>query len=153
MKSFIIILLLVVNLTCFSQSNVEQRDPLYQQEYQSELMQKNSSITLSKYNSSTINEISLVLKTEAKRCPNGNGIELTLSDGEVLRFDSLEINCTPSEETKFNLTGSIVLTPELYKKLSQTEITEFRLDNLNVPVVYKEKEEDLKGLFKFSELF
>jgi hypothetical protein len=49
--------------------------------------------------------------------------------------------------------GSIILTPELYKKLSESEITEFRLGNQKVPVVYKEKEENLKGLFKFSESF
>ncbi|WP_396183011.1 hypothetical protein [Flavobacterium sp.] len=153
MKVQIIFLLLFIHLSCFSQIKVEQRDPLYQHDYESELIQENSSIIISKYKSSTINEISLVLKTEAKRCPDGYGIELTLSDGEVLKFDNLEVNCSALEARKFNLMGSIILTPELYKKLSESEITEFRLGNQKVTVVYKEKEENLKGLFKFSESF
>ena len=153
MKVQIIFLLLFIHLSCFSQIKVEQRDPLYQHDYESELIQENSSIIISKYKSSTINEISLVLKTEAKRCPDGYGIELTLSDGEVLKFDNLEVNCSALEARKFNLMGSIILTPVLYKKLSESEITEFRLGNQKVTVVYKEKEENLKGLFKFSESF
>ena len=153
MKVQIIFLLLFIHLSCFSQIKVEQRDPLYQHDYESELIQENSSIIISKYKSSTINEISLVLKTEAKRCPDGYGIELTLSDGEVLKFDNLEVNCSAMEARKFNLMGSIILTPVLYKKLSESEITEFRLGNQKVTVVYKEKEENLKGLFKFSESF
>lgn len=142
-----------IHLSCFGQTKVEQRDPLYQHDYESQLIQENSSIIISKYKSSTLNEISLVLKTESKRCPDGYGIELTLSDGEVLKFDNLEVNCTPSETRKFNLMGSIILTPELYTKLSKSEIKEFRLGNQTVPVVFKEKEENLKGLFKFSESF
>ena len=74
MKVQIIFLLLFIHLSCFSQIKVEQRDPLYQHDYESELIQENSSIIISKYKSSTINEISLVLKTEAKRCPDGYGI-------------------------------------------------------------------------------
>ncbi|MBN8565152.1 MAG: hypothetical protein J0M25_00255 [Flavobacteriales bacterium] len=153
MKVQIIILMFFIHLSCFGQTKVEQRDPLYQHDYESQLIQENSSIIISKYKSSTLNEISLVLKTESKRCPDGYGIELTLSDGEVLKFDNLEVNCTPSETRKFNLMGSIILTPELYTKLSKSEIKEFRLGNQTVPVVFKEKEENLKGLFKFSESF
>ena len=153
MKVQIIILMFFIHLSCFGQTKVEQRDPLYQHDYESQLIQENSSIIISKYKSSTINEISLVLKTEAKRCSDGYGIQLTLSDGEVLKFDNLEVNCTPSETRKFNLMGSIILTPELYTKLSKSEIKEFRLGNQTVPVVFKEKEENLKGLFKFSESF
>jgi hypothetical protein len=153
MKVQIIILLFIIHLGCFGQTKIEQRDPLYQNDYEAELVHENSSIIISKYKSPTINEISLVLKTEAKKCPDSNGIHLTLSDGEVLKFDNLEVNCTSLEARRFNLMGSIHLTPELYKKLSESEITEFRLGNLKVPVVYKEKEENLKGLFKFSESF
>ena len=121
MKVQIIILMFFIHLSCFGQTKVEQRDPLYQHNYESQLIQENSSIIISKYKSSTINEISLVLKTEAKRCSDGYGIQLTLSDGEVLKFDNLEVNCTPSETRKFNLMGSIILTPELYTKLSKSE--------------------------------
>lgn len=153
MKSNYIFLILFMNLIGYSQTAKEQRDPLYQNDYESELVYENSSIIISKYKSSTINEISLVLKTDAKKCPDSNGIHLTLSDGEVLKFDNLEINCTTLEAGRFNLMGSIILTPELYKKLSESEINEFRLGNQKVPVVYKEKEESLKGLFKFSESF
>lgn len=153
MKPNYIFLLLFMNLIGYSQSAKEQRDPLYQNDYESELVHKNSSIIISKYKSSTINEISLVLKTQAKKCPDSNGIHLTLSDGEVLKFDNLEVNCTALEAGRFNLIGSIILTPELYKKLSESEISAFRLGNQKVPVVYKEKEENLKGLFKFSESF
>lgn len=153
MKSTVFLLFLLANVLCFGQSAAEQRDPLYQHDYESELLQENSSIIISKYKSSTINEISLVLKTQAKKCPDSNGIHLTLSDGEVLKFDNLEINCTTLEAGRFNLMGSIILTQELYKKLSESEITAFRLGNQKVPVVYKEKEENLKGLFKFSESF
>lgn len=153
MKPNYIFLLLFMNLIGYSQSAKEQRDPLHQNDYESELVHENSSIIISKYKSSTINEISLVLKTKAKKCPDSNGIHLTLSDGEVLKFDNLEINCTTLEAGRFNLMGSIILTPELYKKLSESEINEFRLGNQKVPVVYKEKEESLKGLFKFSESF
>lgn len=153
MKVQIIILSFLIHLNCFGQTKVEQRDPLYQNDYEAELVHENSSIIISKYKSSTLNEISLLLKTEAKRCPDGYGIQLTLSDGEVLKFDNLEVNCTPSETRKFNLMGSIILTPELYTKLSKSEIKEFRLGNQTVPVDFKEKEENLKGLFKFSESF
>jgi hypothetical protein len=153
MRSTVVLLFLLAYVLCFGQSAVEKRDPLYQNDYESQLIQENSSIIISKYKSSTINEISLVLKTEAKRCSDGYGIQLTLSDGEVLNFDNLEVNCTPSETRKFNLMGSIILTPELYTKLSKSEIKEFRLGNQTVPVVFKEKEENLKGLFKFSESF
>ena len=153
MKSNLIMLLLFVNLICFSQAKVEQRDPLYQNDYEAELMHENSAIIISKYKSSTINEISLVLKTEAKKCPDSKGIQLTLSNGEVLRFDMLAIDCSPSDTKKFTLKGSVILTEKLYKKLSESEITEFKLGNQKVPVVYKEKEENLKGLFKFSESF
>ncbi|RAR49849.1 hypothetical protein [Flavobacterium lacus] len=153
MKFNFILLFLFMNFACFSQSAKEQRDPLYQNDYEAELMHENSSIVISKYKSSTVNEISLILKTEAKKCPDTKGIYLTLSDGEVLRFDNLEVNCSTSNMKNFFLNGNVILSEELYLRLSQTEIKEFSLGNHSVPVVYKEKEENLKGLFKISESF
>ena len=151
MKSKFTILLLFIGLMSYCQSNVEKRDPVNQQDFETMLISNNSSIVLSKYKSKTINEIALIFKTETDACNNNHGINLTLFSGEKLNFENSKITCSESETKKYKLSRSLILTPELYKKLSQTEIKEFNLGGVTVPVNYLQKDEDLKGLFKFSE--
>lgn len=151
MKKLFLLLLLNLGLQSYSQSNTEKRDPLYLQEFESELLLNGSSIRVSKYKSATINETSLKLITEKAVCNDAHGVVLTLLSGEKLTFADAKVSCVPSETKKNKLTGNIILTPELYKKLSQTEIVKFELGGVSVPVHYKEKGENLKGLFKMSE--
>ncbi|UMY65427.1 MULTISPECIES: hypothetical protein [unclassified Flavobacterium] len=151
MKSKLTFLILLIGFISYCQSNNEARDPINQQDFESMLTSNNSSIVISKYKSSTLTEITLIFKTETDVCDNSNGIHLTLFTGEKLDFENAKISCSELGAKKFKLMGSIVLTPELYKKLSQTEITDFRLGNTNVPVNFREKGENLIALFKFSE--
>jgi hypothetical protein len=153
MKSKFTILILFIGLISYCQSNVEYRDPVNQQDFETMLKSNNSSIVISKYKTKTINEITLIFKTETDSCNNNEVISLTLLSGEKLNFENSKITCTKSETKKYNLSGNLILTTELYNKLSQTEITEFNLGGITVPVNYLEKEEDLKGLFKLSESF
>lgn len=146
MKTKFTILILLISCIAYCQSNVQKRDPINQNDYELTLTKKNSTITISNYKTSTINENSLVLKTEADNCNQTNGIYLTLSNGEVLSFDNNKATCTETETKKYSLIGTIILTPELYKKLSQIEIIEFRFGKLKVPVEFKEKGENLRGL-------
>ena len=153
MKSKFTILILFIGLMSYCQSNLEKRDPVYQHGFETMLIFNNSSIVISKYKSATINEVTLIFKTETEACTNNNGISLTLFSGEKLNFEDSKISCSELETKKYKLTSSLILTPELYKKISQTEIIEFNLGGVKVPVNYLEKGENLKGLFKFSESF
>lgn len=151
MKYKFIFFILLVSFSSYCQPNTEKRDPVNQNDYESMLKWNNSSIRISKYKSATINENKLILKTETEICNETKGISLTLSNGEVLNFENTKVTCSKLETGKYDLTGSFILTPELYNKLSQTEITEFRLGKIKVPVDFKEKGENLQQLFKFSE--
>jgi thioredoxin-related protein len=153
MKSKFTFLILFIGFISYCQSNTEQRDPINQQDFESMLVSNNSSIVISKYKSSTINEITLILKTETETCNDNHGISLTLFTGEKLNFKNNKIACSESEKKRYKLSGSLILTPELYNKLSQTEIIEFNLGGVIVPVNFKEKGENLRALFKFSESY
>jgi hypothetical protein len=93
------------------------------------------------------------LKTETEACTAKNGITLTLFSGEKLYFDTILVACNQLETEKYKLSSSFILTPDLYNKLSQTEIVEFTLGDVIIPVHFKEKGENLRGLFKFSESY
>jgi hypothetical protein len=153
MKSIFTILTLFISLLSYCQSSVEQRNPVYQTSFESLLILNNSSIEISRYKSPTINEITLILKTETEACTAKNGITLTLFSGEKLYFDTILVACNQLETEKYKLSSSFILTPDLYNKLSQTEIVEFTLGDVIIPVHFKEKGENLRGLFKFSESY
>ena len=158
MKKIITILLLSVSTFGFSQTTNEPRDPLNQQEYAAELESPKGEIAISVYKTATIMEKTLILKTEVKNCKDTKGIILKLSNGETLKFKKAYVSCDSASNGNSAITGrilkgSIPLTPDLYNKLSQLEITEFKLGKTKVPVVYKDKNENLKGLFKFSEQY
>ena len=153
MKSIFTILTLFISLLSYCQSSVEQRNPVYQTSFESLLILNNSSIEISRYKSPTINEITLILKTETEACTEKNGITLTLFSGEKLYFDTILVACNQLETEKYKLSSSFILTPDLYNKLSQTEIVEFTLGDVIIPVHFKEKGENLRGLFKFSESY
>jgi len=153
MKRKFTFLMLLIGLVSYCQSSIEQRNPIYQQDFESLLISNNSSIVISKYKSPEITEVSLILKTEVETCHENNGISLTLFSGEKLNFENIKIICSESERKKNELSGSLILTPELYNKLSQTEIVEFDLGGVTVPVKFKNNGENLKELFKFSESY
>jgi len=153
MKSIFTILTLFISLLSYCQSSIEQRNPVYQKSFESLLILNNSSIEISRYKSPTINEITLILKTETEACTAKNGITLTLFSGEKLYFDTILVACNQLETEKYKLSSSFILTPDLYNKLSQTEIVEFTLGDVIIPVHFKEKGENLRGLFKFSESY
>jgi len=153
MKSIFTILTLFISLLSYCQSSVEQRNPVYQKRFESLLILNNSSIEISRYKSPTINEITLILKTETEACTAKNGITLTLFSGEKLYFDTILIACNQLETEKYKLSSSFILNSDLYNKLSQTEIVEFTLGDVIIPVHFKEKGENLRGLFKFSESY
>ena len=153
MKSIFTILSLFISLLSYSQSSIEQSNPVYQTSFESLLILNNSSIEISRYKSPTINEITLILKTETEACTAKNGITLTLFSGEKLYFDTILVACNQLETEKYKLSSSFILSPDLYNKLSQTEIVEFTLGDVIIPVHFKEKGENLRGLFKFSESY
>lgn len=153
MKINFTLLILFISLKSFCQSSIEYRDPVNQQGFETMLTLYNSSIQISKYKSSTLNEISLIFKTETNICGDNHGINLTLVSGEKLSFENAVIACEELETKKYKLSGSFILSPELYTKLSQTEILEFKLGDVIVPVYFKEKGENLRDLFKFSESY
>jgi len=151
MKIKLSILILFIVSISYSQSQIERRDPVNQNDYTFLLMHDNSSITISKYKSSTISEISLLLQTDTEICRDYNQITLTLSSGEKINFENAKIYCSTSETNKHKLIGTIILNKNLYNKLSQTEIKSFELGDVKIPVEFKETGENLRGLFKFSE--
>jgi hypothetical protein len=146
---------LLVFFICFlaqAQATEEKRDLIYQTNYECTLVGNNSAIALSKYNSPTIQETKLVLKTQALECQRTLGIVLTLASGEEITFKNAVVDCTLLDGGGYAVTGEIVLTELFYKKLSQAEIIAFTLGTLQVPVVFRDAGEDLKGLFKISEM-
>ena len=153
MKSLFTILILFISLLSYCQSSIEQRNPVYQTRFESLLILNNSSIEISRYKSPTINEITLILKTETEACTAKNGITLTLFSGEKLYFDTILVACNQLETEKYKISSSFILNSDLYNKLSQTEIVEFTLGDVIIPVHFKEKGENLRGLFKFSESY
>lgn len=151
MKKLLGIVLVFISYIGYSQNNVEARDPIYQTDFSMDLIGNHSSIGISKYKSPTIKDSRIIFNTEIASCDKSNGIELVLSTGETLYFENARIACVPMENGNFHLYGSLLLTIELYHKLSQIEILDFKLGTTKVPVVFKEKGENLKVLFKFSE--
>jgi hypothetical protein len=144
MKNLLLILILFISNIGNSQNKVDERDPIYQTEFSMDLIRKHSTISISKYKSPTITESKIIFNTETTSCDNSNGIELVLSTGETLHFENARIACVPTENSNFHLYGSLLLTTELYDKLSQIEILVIKLGTVKYPVVFKEKGENLK---------
>ena len=151
MKNKFSLIMVLIGFISYSQSSNSQRDPQFQSDFEMELVPNNSSIVLSRYKTSTINEVTLQFKTETNYCNDYKVLLITLESGEKLKFDTALIDCDKVDAKKNILIAKLLLTEELYAKLSQTEIVDFEIGNVKIPVKYKERGENLKALFKFSE--
>ena len=123
----------------------------YETEYIFELASNNGTISILKYESPTLKEKSLVLKTEINACKRVEGLTLTLASGEVLSFKNSEITCEKLQDGKSKLKSTLLLTSELYEKLSKSDLVHFNIGTFDVPVKFKEEGEDFKGLFVFAK--
>lgn len=150
MKIKISFLLLFVSMISFAQSKNDERDLQYQSEYIFELLQ-NSTVSILKYDSPTLKETALKLSTEVATCKRFDGLTLVLSTGEVLSFKNSIIECEKLPNGKSELTSVLLLTPELYTKLANSEIIKFNIGTVEVPVQFKEKGENFKMLFDVSK--
>lgn len=149
MKTTIIILFLIASQLCFSQD--DNRDLQYQTEFIFELQANNGTISISKYDSQTLTETSLVFTTEIRIMNNAKGLTLYLSSGEVLSFKNSINTCEPLDNGNFKLSSSIILSPDLYKKLSQTDLLSFQIGLIKVQAKFKEEGENFKELFSVAE--
>ena len=152
MKIKATLLLFFISFLAQAQATEEKRDRLYQTSYESALEGNNNAIAISKYKSKTLLETKLVLKTQSVERLRTLGISLTLASGEEITFEKAVVDCTLVDSGGYLMTGEIVLTDTLYKKLSQEEISAFTVGTQIVQVVYRDAGEDLKGLFKISEM-
>lgn len=144
MKTKISLLLLFVSFASFSQSKKDARDPQYQTEYTFSITANNSTISMLTYKSPTIKETSLVLSTEIEQCKRFEGLTLVLTSGETLSFKNSKIDCEKLPNGMSKLTSTLLLTPQLYKQLSETELLKFQIGTVEVPVALKKKEKILK---------
>ena len=151
MKTKISLLLLFVSFASFSQSKKDARDPQYQTEYTFSLTANNSTISMLTYKSPTIKETSLVLSTEIEQCKRFEGLTLVLTSGETLSFKDSEIECESPPNGKRKLTSTLLLPPELYKKLSKLELKNFNIGTIYVPAEFKEQGESFKELLKLVD--
>ena len=153
MKNKITLLFLLISFFSHSQSSKENRDTINREDYEAELKWNNSSIIISNYKTSTQIEKTLILKTASMDCGDKKGIYLKLSNGEILSFDNAEVICEFLSTNNYSISGSIEITSELFNKLTQLEITEFAFGKFKVPVKFKDENESLRGLLKFSEQY
>ena len=151
MKTKISLLLLFVSFASFSQSQKNARDPQYQTEYTFSLTANNSTISMLTYKSPTVKETSLVLHTEIQQCKRFEGLSLVLASGEMLSFKNSKIDCEKLTNGKSKLTSTVVLTPQLYKQLSEAELIKFYIGTVEVPVTFKEEGENFKMIFDVSK--
>lgn len=151
MKITISFLLLFASLLSFGQPKNEDRDPQYQAEYTFSLIANNSTISMLTYKSPTLKETSLVLTTEIVQCKRFEGLTLVLTSGETLSFKNSKIDCEKLPNGKSKLTSTLLLTPQLYKQLSETELRKFHIGTVEVPVSFKEEGENFKMIFDVSK--
>lgn len=151
MKTKISLLLLFVSFASFSQSKKDARDPQYQTEYTFSITANNSTISMLTYKSPTIKETSLVLSTEIEQCKRFEGLTLVLTSGETLSFKNSKIDCEKLPNGMSKLTSTLLLTPQLYKQLSETELLKFQIGTVEVPVAFKEEGENFKMIFDVSK--
>lgn len=151
MKTTIIFLFLMASHLFYSQ--VEERDLQYQTEFFFELQTNNGTISISKYDSPTLTETSLVFTTEIRIMNNAKGLTLYLSSGEVLSFKNSINTCKPLDNGNFKLNSSIILSPDLYEKISQTDLLSFQIGLIKVQAKFKEEGENFKTLFSVAEMY
>ena len=136
-------------LLSFIKSFGQHRDTANQHDFEA-LLKKGSSLTISRYDSEAGEEITLILRSEVQDCLHAKGIFLTLSNGELLAFDDADVMCRFNGDA-MELSGAIVVTPEIYQKLSQFELTEYKLGIVLIVVEFQNEGESLKRLLEFSE--
>lgn len=134
----------------YAQSRPENWDAVNQVVYESKLTLNNSSLMVSRYKSPTFNENALIFKTESDKCTTNDGLTILLVTGERLFFDKVKVVCDSKQNNKHSVSTTLILDASLYEKFSHTEISEFQLGDIRVPVTFKEKGESLKGLFQIS---
>ncbi len=140
MRNIITTLLLSICFTISAQTNTEARDPMYQTEAESTLTYNNSTILLSKYKTDKILEYTLTFKVRTENCEQSQkGIHLSLSNGEILNFDTIKLVCETKNDKSQTLKGSIILTPDLFDKLCKTEIKDVKIGTIKFPVIFEEK--------------
>lgn len=149
-KAFLLIIVLYSTMG-FSQTEKELNDLQNMEEIQVELLQPNSFVAIFFNKLDPKNTQTLLLKTRIKACNEAQGMVLKLANGETLSFKNAKLLCTEKTNAFYELIGSLPITPSLYEKLAHQEIIEFTLGTTSVPVVYKEKLENLNALFHFFD--
>lgn len=151
MKKAFLLLIVLYSTMGFSQTEKERNDLQNMEEIQVELLHPNSFIAIFFNKLDSKNTQTLLLKTSIKACTNVQGIVLKLANGETLSFKNAKLLCTEKTNASYELIGSLPITPSLYEKLAHQEIIEFTLGTTCVPLVYKEKLENLNTLFHFFD--
>lgn len=145
MKNAKLAVLLFFGITAIAQTSAK-RDPVNQVDYEMFLTKPGSSITISTYKSATEQEKSLVFKTSSPNCSTMKGVRLRLSNGEMILYDKIPVECGALTPGMPNVKASVLLTPELEAKLDGQEIVEYSLGQIKTEVKFKEPYENLKSL-------
>ena len=151
MNSKYSLLLLFFTFISFSQQKSSERDFFYEHEFSFELAANNGTISILKYDTPTVRESYLILTTEIEMCRRFEGLTLFFKSGETLSFKDSEIECESLPNGKRKLTSTLLLPPELYKKLSKLELKSFNIGTIYVPAEFKEQGESFKELLKLVD--
>lgn len=151
MKSKFSFLLLCITFISFSQQKSSEREFQYEHEFSFELAENNGKISILKYDTPTVRDTYLILTTEIEMCRRFEGLTLFFKSGETLSFKYSEIECESLPNGKRKLTSTLVLPPELYKKLSKLELKNFNIGTIYVPAEFKEQGESFKELLKLVD--
>lgn len=152
MKLRFTFLLFLASFLSFAQTQDFDRDLQYQTEYMFELAANNATLAILKYDSPSLKETSLVLTTEVEACKRFDGLTLYLASGEELSFKNSVIDCEKLDSGKSKLTSSLLLTDELIKKMSESDLLGFNIGTVAVKATFKEEGENFQLLFKFAKI-
>ena len=148
MKTKISLFLLFISFASFCQQKSSEREFQYEHEFSFELAANNGKISILKYDKPTVRETYLILTTEIEMCRRFEGLTLFFKSGETLSFKDSEIECESLPNGKRKLTSTLLLLPELYKKLSKSELKSFNIGTIYGPAKFKEQGETFKELLK-----
>ncbi len=148
MKHLVLSFFLLVSFISTGQDFQRKRDPIYQTEYEIELIKPQSTVSISRYKSPTETEYSLIIKTQNTQCPKESGVVVVLLNGEQISFSNHLVRCDALSNSSFQLLGSFILSPALYQKLSEQGVAYFMLGEVKIPAQYKEVGESLPQLLK-----
>ena len=151
MKSKFSLLLLFITCISFSQQKSSDREFQYEHEFSFELAENNGTISILKYETPTVRETYLILTTEIEICRRSEGMTLFFKSDETLSFKDSEIECESLPNGKRKLTSTLLLPPELYKKLWEIELKSFNIGTIYVPADFKEDGESFEELLKLVD--